>query len=110
MNDKKEIKFTFTQDNDKLFEKIEWEATDSGMNGTKECNAMLLSIWDKNEKVTLGIDIWTKEMLVDDMNIHFLQTFEKMADTYARATQNEEAADLIRSFSKEFGKKVKLVE
>ena len=77
MNEKKEIKFTFVQDEDKLFEKIEWEATDSGIEGKKECNAMFLSLWDKSEKVTLGIDIWTKEMLVDDMNIHFLQRLIK---------------------------------
>jgi hypothetical protein len=35
----------------------------------------MLSLWDKDEKVTLGFDIWTKEMMVQDMNIHFHQTF-----------------------------------
>lgn len=39
----------------------------------KESKTMMLSLWDKEDKVTLGIDLWTKEMLVDDMNLHFYQ-------------------------------------
>ena len=44
--------------------KIEWEADDADFEGKKECSSMLLSLWDKEEKVTLAIDLWTKEMLV----------------------------------------------
>ena len=47
-------------------------------------------------------------MLVDDMNIHFHQVFLKLADTYKRATKNNEAAKMIEDFSAEFAKKLKL--
>ena len=103
-----EIKLIVKLDNNRVPEKIEWEATDSGFKGKKKANSVLLSLWDKEENATLGIDLWTKEMLVDDMNIHFHQIFLKLADTYKRATKNDEAAKMIEDFSAEFAKKLKL--
>jgi hypothetical protein len=39
------------------------------------------------------------------MNAHFYHTFMKMADTYKRATDNQELSDMIRAFANEFAKK-----
>jgi gliding motility-associated protein GldC len=105
-----EIKFTVTLDDKKVPERIEWEATDSGFKGKKECSSMLISLWDKEEKGTLGIDLWTKEMVVDDMNIHFHQMFNKLADTYERSTKNKEAADMIKNFSSDFAEKTEIIK
>ena len=103
-----EIKLTVKLDENRVPEKIEWEATDAGFEGKKEAKSLTLSLWDKKENVTLGIDLWTKEMLVDDMNIHFHQVFLKLADTYRRSTKNSEVADLIENFSAEFAKRLEL--
>jgi gliding motility-associated protein GldC len=103
-----EIKLTVLLDSNRVPEKIEWEATDSGFEGKKECKSMMLSLWDKEENATLGIDLWTKEMRVDEMNIYIHQTLIKMADTYKRATKNSSAADLIEKFSVEFAEKTDL--
>jgi gliding motility-associated protein GldC len=108
MSKKSEIKIHIELDENKMPEKLEWEATDAGFNGRKTAKTLMLSLWDKEEKVTLGIDLWTKEMMVEDMNLHFHQMFLKMADTYERATQNAEAANMIRNFSSDFAKKVEL--
>ena len=86
--------------------KIEWEATDANFVGKKESKAMMLSVWDKNENLTLAIDLWTKDMLVNEMNIFFLQTFKKMADTYLRSTSNNEISKFIRDFSNKFADKI----
>ncbi len=102
------IKLTVHLDDNRIPEKIEWEATESGWPGIKEAKSFLLSIWDKEENATLGIDLWTKDMLLDDMNIHFHQVFLKLADTYKRATKNVEASDLINKFAVEFAKKLEL--
>lgn len=110
MSKKSEIKFYIELDDKKMPEKIEWEATDAEFTGRKESKTMLLSLWDKEENITLGIDLWTKEMMVNDMNVHYHQTFLKMADTYFRATQNNEAANFIRSFANDFAEKLKLLE
>lgn len=105
-----EIKILVTLDDTKMPEKIRWRADDSEFTDYKEAKTVMLSLWDKEEKVTLGFDIWTKEMMVQDMNIHFHQTFSKMADTYQRATNNSEVSDMIKKFAAEFADKLKLFE
>jgi gliding motility-associated protein GldC len=105
-----QIKFTVELDDKKMPEKIEWEATDAGFDGKKTCSTLMISLWDKEEKSTLAIDLWTKEMLVDDMNVHFYQMLKKMAETYHRATQNNEASKMIEDFALQFAGKLNLIK
>jgi len=100
-----EIKFTIDLDDKNLPKKIKWNASDANFDGEKECNAMQISVWDKEENITMGIDLWTNEMMVDDMNIHFYQIFQKMADTYLCSTSNNEISKMIKNFAEEFAKK-----
>jgi gliding motility-associated protein GldC len=89
-------------------DKIEWQADDAQFSGRKESKTMMLSLWDKKENVTFSIDLWTKEMTVNEMQLHFHQMLVKMADTFQRATNNSEAAGMIRKFSSDFALKIKL--
>ena len=106
MPKKSNINFTVELDEKNMPTKIEWEATDASLDGKKECKAMMLSIWDKKENLTLAIDLWTKEMLINEMNIFFLQTLKKMADTYLRSTSNNDISKFIRDFSDQFAEKI----
>lgn len=108
MSQESQIKLFITLDEKKMPEKIEWEANDADFRGKKEAQTMMLSLWDKNEKMTYSIDLWTKEMTVPDMQIHFHQVLLKMADTFQHATRNSDAADLIRKFSSDFAEKVQI--
>ena len=101
-----EIKFLVTLDEEKIPSRLEWEATDSGIEGRKPCNATMMSIWDPKENTTLRIDLWTKDMLVDDMKRFFYENFVTMADTYMRATNDPQLAGEIRQFAEAFGKKI----
>ena len=60
MSNKSEIKFLIELDDNKMPEKIQWQADDADFKGMKESKTMMLSLWDKEDKVTLGIDLWTK--------------------------------------------------
>jgi len=100
-----EIKFSVTLDDNKVPEKIQWEAGDSGMPGKKDCSATLLAIWDSKEHTTLRIDLWTKEMPVEDMKRFFYESFISMADSYQRSTEDAVNAEEIRKFGDWFGKK-----
>jgi len=92
--------------NEKNFpQKIEWNATDSGFEGMKAADAMLLSFWDKDEKATLSIDLWTDEMFVEEMNSHYFQVLLKMADTLYNASKNAEIAEFIKKFAIDFAQK-----
>jgi gliding motility-associated protein GldC len=102
MNKISKINFQVELDENRVPVKIEWEATDAGFDGKKECSSIMIALWDTAEKVTLGLDLWTKEMLVHDMNKHYHQILLKMADTYLRATKNREISDMINNFSAEF--------
>ena len=104
-----EIKFTIKLDVERVPEAIGWSASDSGMVGIKPCNATMMCIWDPKENTTLRIDLWTKDMLIDDMKRFFYENFLSMADTYMRATNDEESAKEISRFAEAFGKKAGVV-
>ena len=103
-----EIKFTVTLDENKVPEKILWEATDSGFEGTRECKATMLTVWDGKENTTLRIDLWTKEMLVDDMKRFFYENMMTMAETYQRATNDAHMTREIKKFAEQFAKETEL--
>lgn len=90
---------------DKMPEAIQWTAPDGGVAEPQKAKAILLGLWDGEEKSALRIDLWTSKMMVDEMNDFFYQTFYGMADTYLRATRNAELAEELKDFAKEFLKK-----
>ena len=102
-----EIKFIVTLDEKNMPQKIDWSASDGGVLSTSR--AIMLSVWDAEEKNTLRIDLWTKEMMVDEMKQFYHQTLLSMADTLERATGEKEAAKAMRNFAQEFGERMKLV-
>lgn len=93
---------------DKMPESIQWTAPDGGVPEWQQAKAILLGLWDGDEKSALRIDLWTSKMMVDEMNDFFYQTFYGMADTYVRATKNEELANELKEFAKSFLKKASL--
>ena len=107
---KSEIKFLIHLDEKKMPEKIEWRADDADFKGLKEANTMMLSLWDKKDKVTLGIDLWTNDMLVEDMNLHFYQMILKLGDTYRKAASDTATAIMFDDFASKFANKIKLFE
>ena len=102
-----EIKFNIELDENRVPEKILWTAQDGGVQ-LEEAKAMLLSVWDYKANETLRIDLWTKEMPIDEMKIFFHQTLLAMADTFERATQDEKMAATMRDFCEYFAEKLEL--
>ena len=102
-----EIKFTVTMDDNKIPEKIDWHASDAHTESTSK--AIMVSVWDAEESNTLRIDLWTKDMMVDEMKQFYHQSLLSMADTFERATGEAEAAKAMRNFAQEFGLRMKLV-
>lgn len=92
----------------KKFEAIQWEAADSGIEGQKDCKAMMLAVWDGKENTTLRIDLWTKDMPVDDMKRFFYENLITMADTYLRATNDESTSAGMKDFAGQFAKQTAL--
>lgn len=102
-----EIVFNVELDENRIPEKLKWTARDGGIDH-EETKAILVSVWDNKAKETLRIDLWTKDMPVDEMKQFFHQTLVAMADTYQRATADEKMADTMRDFCDYFAEKLEL--
>jgi gliding motility-associated protein GldC len=79
------ISFEIDLDHKNLPEKINWTATDSPSkeNTTK---AIAISLWDPNQNNTLKIDLWTKDMRVDEMDKFVVDTLGGLSQTLLTAT------------------------
>jgi gliding motility-associated protein GldC len=101
---KSEIKFTVTLDENNMPDTIQWAAEGSGVEGTKAAKSLMISLWDPADQGTMRIDLWTKQMTVEEMRRFFFESLTSMADTYRRSTNDDKEADAIRAFAREFGK------
>ena len=82
-------------------EKMTWNAQDGGINN-QETKAAMISVWDDKEREALRIDLWTKDMPMDDMKQFYHQIFISMANSYQRATNEDEVANYIIEFAENF--------
>jgi gliding motility-associated protein GldC len=96
------INIDVTLDNDRVPEDIRWNATDTSADAARKAKAMMLAFWDGTEKTAMRIDLWTKDMMVDEMADFFYQTYMTMAETYQRATQDQTLVGDMKKFAKDF--------
>ena len=99
-----EIKFRVTVDENHLPLKIEWDAPDSGEKS--EAKSVMISLWDAKENNTLRIDLWTKDMTVDEMKKFYHQNIMTLTDTYVRATSDNATGDEVTKFFQKIGKDI----
>ncbi|GAL90427.1 gliding motility protein GldC [Jejuia pallidilutea] len=104
---KSKIELNVELDENRVPEKLFWTAEDGGITNA-EAKAMMLSVWDDKAKEMLRIDLWTKDMPVDDMKIFFHQTLVAMANTFNRATQDEKMTATMKDFCDYFAEKLEL--
>ncbi|MGK7371726.1 MAG: gliding motility protein GldC [Candidatus Halalkalibacterium sp. M3_1C_030] len=107
---KKDINITVELDENNIPTSIDWNASDKEGEEIAQCRAMLLSMWDHDKKDTLRLDLWTKEMTIDEMKIFFHQTLVTMADTLENATNEEQMAEDMRDFTAYFADKMEITE
>ena len=106
---KSEIKVSIELDENRVPEKLTWSASEGGIE-EEDAKAFMLSIWDSNEKATKRIELWTKDMPVDEMKIFFHQTLMAMAETFQRATGDEKMTATMKDFCDYFAEKLELIK
>lgn len=89
---------------------IEWMSDDKPDNKLESAKAFMLSIFDKDHKDTLKIDLWTKEMQISEMDRFIYNTLKGLADTYVRATNNTALANEMRQFIQHFGERTQILK
>ena len=97
-------------DEHKVPQDIKWNASDSTADMAQKAKAMCLAFWDPADKTAMRIDLWTKDMMVDEMGEFFYQMLFTMSDTFLRATKNKELALEMKNFSEAFIKKFRAAQ
>ena len=64
------IELNVELDENRIPEKLSWTAQDGGISNA-EAKAIFLSVWDAKAQESLRIDLWTKDMPVDEMKLFF---------------------------------------
>ncbi len=106
-NKTSKIELNVELDANKIPEKLFWTAEDGGITN-EEAKAMMLAVWDAKAQETLRIDLWTKDMPVDEMKVFFHQTLVAMSDTFKRATQDERMTATMKDFCDYFAEKLEI--
>ncbi len=87
-----------------------WSAPDAvGGAQNQACKAMLLSLFNGDSRETMKIDLWTKDMQIDEMDRFMYQTLRSLCDTYHKATNNIELANAMANFTQYFGEQVEVI-
>ncbi|MDV7140639.1 gliding motility protein GldC [Maribacter sp. TH_r10] len=102
-----EISLKVGLDENRVPERLTWSAEDGGIDN-EEAKAMMLSVWDSKNQESLKIDLWTKDMPVDEMKVFFHQTLVSMSDTFMKATQDEKMTATMKDFCAYFAEKLEL--
>ncbi len=97
------IQLNVTTDANKVPTSIRWSASDAGISDA-EAKAFALSVWNGRE--ALSIDLWDKDMTVEEMKVFVCQSMMTLADALERSTQDERAAGAIRGFTSELAERI----
>ena len=104
-----EIKIKISLDENKVPEQIHWTAEDAGERDQKS-EAVLISLWDPEQQNSLRIDLWTQDMMVNEMLIMYHQTLLSMATSLEKATNEHKLADALRDYCAFFGEQSGIIK
>ena len=88
--------------------RMKWSAEDGGIDKA-EIAGMFLSFWDPKDKNTMKMDLWTKDLTVEEMKQFFHQTLVTMADTFEKATGEKNICEDLRDYCYHFAEKMEIL-
>jgi gliding motility-associated protein GldC len=109
---KSTINFTIHLDQNNVPDKIFWDATDKPDPQLSETKSISINLWDHQQKNTLRIDLWAKDMPVDEMKRFYIDCIGGLAQSILTSTgdefmaneTNELCARLVKHLQTENGK------
>ena len=90
---KSEINFTIELDETRIPERIFWDATEN----PNETRAIAIGVWDHYHRGLLGINLWTKDMPVDEMKHFAVDIVGNVAQLLADATGDKKLIEILES-------------
>ena len=105
---KQTLKFEVDLDENNLpnsIKMLEEKASDLSI----DLKALMIAGWDAKRKETLRVDIWTKDMPVNDMFIMYHQNMMGMATSLEKSTGQNKLANALRDYCDFFAKETKIL-
>lgn len=84
-----EIKFKVSLDEENVPEKIEWDADQKDAPGWSETKSISVSLWDHINKNSMRIDLWSKDMPMDEMKRFYVDCVGGLSQSILTATGDE---------------------
>lgn len=94
---KSTIQFNIDLDQNNVPERIHWDATDKPQDTPSETKSISISLWDSQQKNTMRIDLWTKDMPVDEMKRFYIECLGGIAQSVLSSTGDERISNEINS-------------
>lgn len=104
---KSEISFEIQLDKDRIPEKIFWDATENPNEGINETKAISISVWDHYHRGLLGINLWTKDMPVDEMNHFAVDMIGNLVQMINDSTQDQKIVGILEDAGRQITKHLK---
>ena len=88
---------------------IIWSA-EGGDIKSRQAKAMSLSMWDEKDRISMNMDLWTKDMSVDEMKRFICDSMMTLAKTLETATSDKGHAEAMRGFTSELAKRIGIID
>tara|TARA_B100001175_G_C19472578_1_gene622556 strand:+ start:649 stop:1020 length:372 start_codon:yes stop_codon:yes gene_type:complete len=105
---KEQLTIDVLMDDNLIPESIEWKSSQENK-PSQTASAALIYFWDAKKSETFNLDLWTKEMSIEEMNKMMFQTLMTLANTYERATSEDQMANAMRDFGQFFGERTEIL-
>ncbi|GAB3926132.1 gliding motility protein GldC [Mucilaginibacter myungsuensis] len=105
-----EVKLIVKLDEHNLPETMTWESTDSVNKEAIPIKAMNLCVWDHNYQNTMHLNLWTKDMPVDEMKRFFHETLMTLGDSFLKATGETNIVEDLRDYCAHFAEKMEIMK
>ena len=89
-------------------EELEWHSS-QGKGQSDRASAALIYLWNAKKNETFSLDLWTKKMSVEELNKMMFQTIMTLANSYEKATSEDQLANAMRDFAEFFGEKTEII-
>jgi gliding motility-associated protein GldC len=86
---KSKIQFEVELDEQNIPENIYWHATDKEDDGLDQTKSISIALWDHFNKNTMRIDLWTKDMPLDEQKRFYVDCIGGLAQSILSATGDE---------------------
>ncbi len=104
---KSEINFTIALDNENIPEQIHWHATDKDSPEASETKSVSISLWDHQQRNTLRMDLWSKDMPLLDMKRFYVDMLGGLAQSVLNATGDTVMSEEINATCERLSQHVK---